>query len=70
MSRYPTFIYQVDLGTRSFLLVFFAALGLTIFNFESKIKDHPWVLYVFSILAVLVVEVGHSINSNKRIPDG
>ena len=50
------------MGLRSLLFLFYGLLGLLLFNFEDRIKKSPWILYVFSISTVLIVEVGtHSL---------
>merc|ERR1719264_2457965 len=60
--KYPTLLYQVDVSLRSLLFIFYSLLGLLLFNFEDRIKKSPWILYVFSISTVLIVEIVDVVN--------
>ena len=57
ISRYPNYIYQLDLSSHILIMVSYFGLGFFVTRYEELLKKHPWSLYLISILSVCLIEV-------------
>ena len=55
--RFPPYVYQLDISTHVVIMLTFLGLGFIVSFYEEAIKKAPWILYVFSVLTVVIIEV-------------
>ena len=66
LSRYPDYVYQVNLAIQVTICLVFAFLAFYVIKWEKLLKEKKWIVYLVSLGSVALIEVRPSTEANTE----